>query len=400
MAEDDRLFDYVAIDPSGRRIKGSISARTNDNAFDRLKRDGLAPIRIRSTPHRTTSAGRQRGLSDREASEFLSDLSALLGAGIDMRTALGILSARGDRQTVRALARTLAMQIGGGAALDESFAGQLGKNGPFVAALISSGDLVGGLQRASDMLQSRVRLQDQLITVLSYPAFVLLSTLAALAVIILFVVPSLAPLVADVGGHAPLVLGVLIAISNFLRGHALALAVMGLMAVTALLAAAQQGVLGQLADKALLDGPSSRTVSGLVFGAFAVALGNMLIAGAPMSEALRLATRSVRSRAARARLEPVAQAVRQGQTLSAALDRVKPFPETIIRLVAVGEVSGSLGLMLARAGKLEEDASIKRIESAGRWLGPALIVGLGAIIGLMMGGLLTGVSQLGQSALQ
>jgi general secretion pathway protein F len=126
----------------------------------------------------------------------------------------------------------------------------------------------------------------------------------------------------------------------------------------------------------------------------------MLAAGAPMSEALRLAVRSVRSATARARLEPVAQAVRNGQSLSGALEKVKPFPTAIVRLVIVGEESGALGAMLARAGQMEEDAAIRRIEAAGRILGPALIVMLGGMIGLMMAGLLSGVSQLGDAALQ
>ena len=313
---------------------------------------------------------------------------------------MAILGGRGDKQPLRVLSRTLAVQIGGGSAVDEAFAGQLGRNGPFVAALITSGDLVGGLQRAADMLQSRVRLKEQLLTVLSYPAFVFISTLAALAVIILFVIPALAPLVSENGGHAPLILGVMIALSDFLRSNTPVLLAGFAMLLAALVVAARLGLLVRFIEQVLLDGPTQRTFSGLVFGAFAIALGNMLSAGAPMSEALRLATRSVPSRTARDRLEPVSQAVRQGQTLSAALERVRPFPDTIIRLAAVGEVSGALGPMLARGGKLEEDAAIKRIEAAGRLLGPLLIVGLGAIIGLMMGGLLTGVSQLGQSALQ
>ena len=100
------------------------------------------------------------------------------------------------------------------------------------------------------------------------------------------------------------------------------------------------------------------------------------------------------------RLEPVAVAVRQGQSLSAALEGVKGFPDAIVRLASVGEASGALGPMVARAGKIEEDAAIRRIEAAGRLLGPALIVLLGGVIGLMMGGLLSGVSQLGQTALQ
>ena len=66
----------------------------------------------------------------------------------------------------------------------------------------------------------------------------------------------------------------------------------------------------------------------------------------------------------------------------------------------MGEASGALGAMLARAGQMEEDAAIRRIEAAGRILRPALIVVLGALIGLLMAGLLSGISQLGDAALQ
>jgi type II secretory pathway component PulF len=92
--------------------------------------------------------------------------------------------------------------------------------------------------------------------------------------------------------------------------------------------------------------------------------------------------------------------VRQGQSLSVALDRAKSFPTAIVRLAAVGEASGALGPMLARAGKLEEDSALRRIEASGRLLGPALIVLLGGLIGCLMAGLLSGVSQLGGAAIQ
>jgi type II secretory pathway component PulF len=162
----------------------------------------------------------------------------------------------------------------------------------------------------------------------------------------------------------------------------------------------QRGVVGAWLDRMLHDGPGRATAAAITFGGFSLSLGNMLSAGAPMSDALRLAIRSVRSPLARTRLEPVAHAVRQGQPLSVALEAVRGFPATVVRMAAVGEASGSVGAMLARAGKLEEDAGVKRIEAIGRILGPALIVLLGGFIGLLMAGLLSGVSTLGQSALQ
>jgi len=326
MAEAEQLFSYVAIDAAGKRVKGQLTARDDGGAFERLKRDGLSPISLRAArAARSNDAGpdRAKGLTERETAELLADLAALLKAGADMRSALSIIGARSDRPSVRASARTLTAAISGGSALDQAFTNGLGKNQTFVGALVAageaSGDLAGGLQRAADMLQSRLRLRDQLVSTLSYPAFVFASTIAAVGVILLFVVPSLAPLVSEAGNHPPVTLSLMIGASNALRQNAVLLGALAVVLVVGTAIAGGLDLLTGPIERMLLDGPARRTTSGLVFGSFAIALGNMLAAGAPMSEALRLAVRSVRSATARARLDPVAQAVRNGQSLSTAL---------------------------------------------------------------------------------
>ena len=92
--------------------------------------------------------------------------------------------------------------------------------------------------------------------------------------------------------------------------------------------------------------------------------------------------------------------VRQGRSLSDALGKVPGLPPSIVRLTAIGEASGGLGAMLARAGKLEEEAALRRIETLGRLIGPALIVALGGLIGLLMAGLLSGLTSIGDGALR
>ena len=168
----------------------------------------------------------------------------------------------------------------------------------------------------------------------------------------------------------------------------------------ALLAASRKGTLARALDRLALDGPAQKTVSALTYGGFAVSLGHMLGAGAPMADALRLAVRAVRSPGARRRLEPVIANVRQGRSLSDALGKVPGLPPSIVRLTAIGEASGGLGAMLARAGKLEEEAALRRIETLGRLIGPALIVALGGLIGLLMAGLLSGLTSIGDGALR
>jgi type II secretory pathway component PulF len=351
------------------------------------------------------AAGPRRGrrLADKEGADFLASLAELLRAGADIRTALGILSARFERPAVKVLSQALSEDISGGESLDRAFGrGFSGRHAfvaPMVAAGEAAGDLPGALQRTAEVIYARLKLRDQMVSVLAYPGFVFLSAIAAVLVILLFIVPSVAPLATEMGGKPPPALAFMIAASNFLQAYGQALAAGGLGGLLILAGLARLGALSAPLERLFLDGPARRTVTGLVFGGFAMSLGTMLAAGAPISDALRLATRATPSKAARRRLEPVAEAVREGQTLSDALAQVRGFPGAVVRLAAVGEASNAVGQLLIRGGKLEEDAALKRIETVGRVAGPALIVLLGGILGVLMGSLLSGVSQMGQAAL-
>ena len=396
-------YRYVAIDAGGRRTQGVVAALSEGAAFEQLKRQGLAATKLRSLNHAPTT--RTWGdLTDREAADLLTDLAALLEAGASIRVALSVIGAKGSRASVKAACQQLLADISGGGPLEEAFSRALGGRRGHVPAIIAAGEAAGdvpaSLRRAGAMLSSQVRIRDQLVSTLAYPTFVFVTSLFAIGIILFLVVPALAPLVTQEGQTPALSLSLLMSASGVLRSHGrLLLLALGLAALAATVLA-RLGLLQRLMDRLALDGPFKRIASSLVFGAFSVSLGAMLSAGAPMSDALRLAIRSVRSSSARRRLEPVLHEVREGRALSDALSKVGDFPQSVSRLAVIGETSGALGDMLARAGKLEEDAALRRIEMAGRLIGPAVIVGLGGVIGLLMGGLLAGITHIGDGALQ
>lgn len=397
---DGQNFAYVARGADGKRVRGQVPAASEQAAFERLRRQGLSPLKL--WPARSRAGGGQ-GLQDRESAEILISLADLLSAGADMRAALNVLLSRAQGSRVANACRRLLQDISAGEALDTAFARTLAPRHAFVAALVAAGEAAGdlpqALRRAGEMLEAAIKLRQQLIGALAYPLFVLISTLAAAGVILLAVVPSLEPLVSEGGEASAPILSGLLAASRLLREQGVVLAA-GLGVAAVLVAGlGRAGLLRGPLDRLWLTGPWRRTSCALAFGGFAISLGVMLSAGAPMSEALRLANRGVRSDLARSRLQVVLQQVRQGVSLSQALLGVKNFPPTIVRLVSVGESTGALGRMLQRSGKLEEDAAVRDIEAAARLLGPALIVLLGGLIGLMMAGLLSGVTELGQAAL-
>lgn len=398
---ESQSFAYVARGADGKRVRGLVPGPNEQAAFERLRRQGLSPLKLRPAPSRAAGGG--QGLQDRESAEILLSLADLLSAGADMRSALNVLLSRAQGSRVANACRRLLQDISAGEALDAAFARTLAPRHAFVAALVAAGEAAGdlpqALRRAGEMLEAAIKLRQQLIAALAYPLFVLISTLAAAGVILLAVVPSLEPLVSEGGeANAPILSG-LLAASRLLREQGVVLAAGLGVAAILVTGLGRAGLLRGPLDRLWLTGPWRRISCALAFGGFAISLGVMLSAGAPMSEALRLAIRGVRSDLARSRLQVVLQQVRQGVSLSQALQSLKSFPPTIVRLVSVGESTGALGRMLQRSGKLEEDAAVRDIEAAARLLGPALVVLLGGLIGLMMVGLLSGVTELGQAAL-
>lgn len=398
-------FRYLAVDPTGRRVRGVLSAADGASAFQLLRRDGYSPISLKPIAARGERGGADvQDLRARESAELLTSLADLLFAGADIRTSLSILAERFERPKVRLICKALSDDISGGESLERAFARRFRRGQAFVPSMVAAGeaagDLPGGLRRAGQVIASRIKLRDQLVSVLAYPSFVLVSAIASVLLILLFIVPSIAPLAEDLGGEPPLALRLLNGASSFLLDNMLPLSIGLASGAFLLLVAGLLGALTRPVERIMLDGPARRTSSGLIYGAFAASLGAMLAAGTPINEALRLASRSVPSPAARARLAPVAVAVREGRALSDALAGVKGFPAAIVRLTAVGEASNTVGPLLLKGGALEEEAALKRIETFGRLAGPALIVILGLLLGVLMGSLLTGVSQMGELILE
>jgi type II secretory pathway component PulF len=395
-------FSYIAAAPSGARVAGSVEADDERDAFARLQRDSLRPIRI--TPASGSDRRGRVSLPPEAVAELASDLAELLLAGASMKNALAVMaSASGDTSSGPA-AQALSVEISKGVPLDEAFRTVLGSRYPFLPALIAAGEAAGSLPAAlttiAETIERDMEIAEQVVGALSYPGFVLCMTLGSVLLIVLFVVPALAPIIDEAGGQTSLVMTGLLAVSRLLTDHPMVW--MGALSAVAavLLVSWRVGALNRVLQTLLLDGPLGAMARGIVYGGFARALGQLLAARAPAPEAIRLASGSIRLDEARKRLDGVAIAVGGGASISEALASVSSLPPALSQMARIGEETGALGRMLDRAGRQEQSRALRRIKSRTKWLGPALIIVLGVMIGILMSGLLAGVSGLGDPGLQ
>jgi type II secretory pathway component PulF len=389
------------LDRQGGVRRGFLPAASQAEAAARLRAEGLTPVRLRAAEGGAGLSAVRR-LNGAQLAEQLFLLGELAGAGSSLTTGLSVLRAQATGPRAALLAE-LQRRIASGERASEAFANALGTRATHVSALIAagetSGDLPGALRTAAAQIERDQALRGAFWSAVSYPLFILVATAVALLVLLGVVAPSLEPLLAELDANVGPAIRIFVGLSALLRqGWPLLLIGSGVV-IVALGWAWRVGALTPWLDKLALDGPARGVSRRLIYGRAAAVLGRLMAAGVPAPQAFRLAVGTVPMRLARTRLEAAAGGIYQGAAVSTALGACAGMPLAIRRMAEVGEQSGGLGSMLERAGDLEQAAALRRIEATANWLGPALIVLLGGLIGSIMAALLGAVSSLGSAVL-
>ena len=397
----DPEFQYVALAPNGTKTRGRVRAISLKRAAALVRSQGLSPISI--SPSRVGATSRQTLAPDRLA-ELLHSLSLLVGSGTTVSAALALARPATSQPALNGLLNRIDRDVAGGMPVSDAFGQALGERYNFVSALLAageaSGDLSGAFGKASHQLQRDAMAAEELWAAISYPLFVLSASLLAIGVLLTIVVPALAPLVAETQISGPNMLAVLVHVSTALHRHGLALASGLGLAVTCLIVAQLLGVLDKYNETLLLDGPARSLVRSLTYGRFASMLGSLFSADIPAAQAFQLATASVGLAVAKQRLVQCSKRLFEGEPISEVLAACKGMPLMIVRMAQVGEQSGSLGGMLERGGDIEQQLALRHLRAISKWIGPMMIAVLGAMIGLVMASLLTGIANIGDSVLK
>jgi general secretion pathway protein F len=252
-------------------------------------------------------------------------------------------------------------------------------------------ELAGFLERTAEF---RARIGSALL----YPAMLMIAAAAALAVITLVLIPTIAPIFADAGVEPPFIIGLLLGLQETIAAHWLLTLLAVIMMVAGLMTAARNERWRLWRDRQLLRVP---LVAGLIQnGQTAVmsrTLGTLVRNGVPMLQALQVTGDVLDNRVMAAALRTCAVDVKEGATLMSALGRPGLFPELALRLTGVGEQTGQLEVMLDRVSTIYEAALQQQLGRLTNLLTPVLTLSMGLLVGgllLSVMGAIAGVNEL------
>lgn len=378
-----KAFRYVAIDARGRRLSGSGYADDISALRDQLIDARMHPLHIRP---QIFQGSRRLTLSEAEAARFARDLAQLLGSGLSITQALGLLITR-ETPRLAAIAREVRTRLSAGEPLSVALGAAEGRPARFLQALARAGEASGRqgetLAAGAQSLAASDALKKRLITLTLYPAFVILIAVLSIAIYAYAVLPSLEPAFASMGDDLPVQTRTVLAFGAVVRAIMPVLAVVsGVTAVALLVSNKARSLARDLAARLLMLGKKA-PLKDFIFANLASRLAVMLQAGVPLAAAWKLAREPVTVSSVSRPLALQDTRLMEGARLSDALGFVKDTPADLIHYVALGEQSGQVAKALADGAASLGARSQEAIE---RWLSvltPLVIILVGAMVGLI-----------------
>jgi general secretion pathway protein F len=379
-------FAYRAVSRTGDVLRGEMEAPSREAALARLHAEGAVPLHVsgrRPGWWRALSADLSaRRMRPREVAEFVARLATLIGAGVPLESAVGILG--GGKAARRTLGAVLG-RLRNGASLADALEAERRVFPPLVISMVRAGELSGTLATTLARLGEYLRRSEDsaqtIRSALIYPAILLVAAAASVVVVFTAVLPALRPVIEASNSALPLPVSLAFALSDAVEAGwwllplgAIAVALVGRRAW-------KNPVQRTRLDAILLRLPLLRTAILRADGArFARTLGTLIGGGVPMQAALEAAQRVVANRVLAAALDNVTRTVREGGGLADPLAATKLFPDMAVQIVRIGEATGQVDRMLLQLAEILEQDFSRDIGRALAVLVPGLTIGLGLMV--------------------
>ena len=379
-------FDYVAINPNGKREKGIIAADSLEIARRELRNRKLAPIKVSEVSSRNfLFRSFQRKISLKNLVIFTRQLSALTSGGVVLDRALKLIGDQSSNSQLKEHSLTLASRIEEGFSFTEALKEFPQSFDRLFISLVSAGekagDMAGVLDRTASYLERKSKIQQDITGALIYPAVLLSLAFIIVSLMLIFVVPSVVDQFANLNQELPLITRWLIGLSNFISGPALWILL--ILVLSLLFSFRFFGVekLFTIVDKYLLKIP---VLKGFLINSnlarFTTSLSILRNNDIPIVQALEISTATISNSHLRSNLEKSLSGVSEGISLAQCLSSVPQIPPMVTQLVASGERSGELENMLSKAADFLDMEFQQSTKIAMNLLEPMVVVIMGTIV--------------------
>jgi general secretion pathway protein F len=400
------VFEYKALDQSGKSVGGLREADSPKTLRAVLRRDGVYLTEVLGQREAAAAARRQvsvRRLVGRISSDDVAittrQLAVLVGAGIPLVEALGALVDQVDHERMKRVISDVRQRVNEGSSLADAMALHPKAFSTLYVNMIRAGESSGALEvvlvRLADFTEGQARLRSKVLGTLTYPAAMILIGTVILAILFTVVIPKVVKIFDETRVTLPWTTRGLIAMTTFIHDWWWAIALLFAAAIWALLRW-RNTTAGRAAwDRWVLTVPLfGSLLRQIAIGRFSRTLATLLKSGVPLLVSLDIVKNVVGNVRLAGVVDEARTAIQEGESIAAPLKRSGEFPPLVYHMVAIGERTGALEEMLTNVANAYESQVDTKINALTSLLEPIMIVGMGVVVAFIVFSILMPILQI------
>ncbi|MCP4651356.1 MAG: type II secretion system F family protein [PVC group bacterium] len=405
-------FKYKAKKGLDSIIEGTIDAKSQEEALDRLMAQGVFPIAIEVVTVESYGEGtseqpkakrkiRSR-INSRQIFVFTQKLTTLVRAQVALLQALNIVYEQTENVAFQEVILEIYNAIKEGQSLSEALSRFPKLFSTLYVNIVRSGEASGAMASALEQIlefsSKKEALKNKVVVALAYPVLLIFVGMMSIFVLITFVIPKLRPILMGPGVELPLITKIILKISMF--SNQSWVFGLGAIAVGAVLIYKQKDnpVLKDISRGIKTKLPIiKRMLLNQELTYFAHSLGLLLKRGVPALRALEVVIPGLSDYKLKEELKGVLARVSAGQSMSRSMSELTGLPDFFTKMIAVGEESGRLAEVLGEISESyaqQVDSDVALVSSL---LEPVLILVLGVVLGSIVLSILVPVFQMTQT---
>jgi type II secretory pathway component PulF len=386
-------YEYIAIAGNGRKVKGTINAESPFAARKQLRTRNVHPSSINEV---TSAVESKRALfsvfhrtSKSQLIDFTKQLSTLLNSGIKLTEALSVLTLQSPDQRFKTALTEIRDRVVTGESFTDALKDYEDYFDVIFVAMVRVGEVTGtlgeSLKTIAGFMEKRQRVESKVLTAMIYPIVLVFFCLAAIVILTTKVIPPIGKQILQAGQELPWVTQQMMNFSHILTSWRV-LVLIGVIVAIALAAKrffrTERGA--YLRDRFLLSLPVfGPLVRQRVVARFASTLSTLIGSGLAMAESLRVVAETTGNSLMKRAIQRARERILAGADIATPLRESGVIDPAIAHMVAVGEKSGELEIMLKNISENLESSTDIVIERLSAAVEPLIIIIMAAVIGLI-----------------
>lgn len=380
-------FRYRSIDREGKDVKGSLEAIDKAAALYVIKQKGLVPIEVEvdnDFAHMLRKMNYSR-VPVKDIAVLCRQFATILAAGVTVLSAMDMLRKQNSNKLLRKAIDAAFDDLQKGRTLSQSLRAREGVFPELLVSMIEAGELSGTLDNTMSRMAAHYEkeswLNQKVKGAMTYPTVLLSVSVLMVIFLVYFILPNFMLLIDTSKGDMPALTKAVMDMTEFVRTKWYIIIGVVIAAAAAFKFTTAKGKGRKAYHGFLLRVPVlGRVMKRIILSKFTRTLGILLASGIPLLSSLESVRNVVGNAVAEEAINNAVTAVKHGEGLAAPLEATPIFDSMVVKMIQIGEETGSLDEMLIKTADFYDSEVEAGLSQLMLLIEPIMLILMGGIV--------------------